>query len=157
MSGNAYAKVVPFREVHADVIREKNMKLGIVPLDDSTHWRKCTRIWRRNPSYTLIMNGKIIGCAGVVMTGKASGEAWALLSNDFYRAVKTSYRAIRDGLDSIIRNKKLVRVQSIVLCGNAQEVCGRFLEHLGFSMEGLLRKFGPNGEDVILYAKIMEG
>ena len=129
-------------------IRERDIWLTVVP-----DWEKVIDGWEKGgPAYTLVVDGNIVGCAGVVLFPYNHGEAWALLSSLFYKNVKTAYRAVKEGLSKIIKEHHLIRVQSLA-CPTS-ETAHRFLKHLGFKDSGLQECYGPNGEDFIMFAKI---
>ena len=151
-------EIVTFEIEHADDILERNVRLGGITPPSNGDWDKWVVGWKNGgPAFTLIVDGEVVGCAGVVLMDWGRGEAWALLSGLFYDHKKESYRAIRDGLNAIIKDKKLVRVQSVVFDGDKYKASGRFLEHLGFhdeSPEGM-QHYGPHGENVHMFARIM--
>lgn len=152
--------IVQFESIHAYDILGRNILFGRIERPDMKYFDECVHEWKdRGPASTLIINEEIVCCAGVTLMGYGRGEAWSLLSGLFYVYKKTSYKAIRDGLNSIIRDKKLRRVQSMVIRnGNGYEARRNFLEHLGFYNETprLMRYYGPHGESVYMYSRITE-
>lgn len=147
-------EIMPFEKMHAYTILERNVREEDTQLSALPDWEEWVEKWEKNgPAFTLIIDGEVVGCAGVVMMGWKRGEAWTLLSQLFYKYKKTSYKAIRNGLNSIIKNEGLRRVQASIYEGT-EKVCGEFLEHLGFKWEGKHIKYGPNGENVHVYARI---
>lgn len=148
-------EIIPYEPMHAYAILERNVREEDIWLSKFPDWDKWVKGWRNNgPAFTLVVDGEIVGCAGVVLMEWSRGEAWTLLSSLFYKYKKTTFKAIKNVLDSIIRDKKLRRVQAVIYEGT-EKVCGNFLEHLGFEWEGTHRKFGPNGENVHIYGRIM--
>jgi len=146
-------EIVPYNTTHAqDVLERNSIQRGLqLPQDERDElaigWSK------GGPAFTLIVDGSIVGCAGVVLMGAARGEAWALLSELFYKYKKTSYKAIKNGLNAIINKEGLKRIQSTVFAGETESVCGNFLEHLGFSWKGTLLEFGSHGENIHMYLR----
>lgn len=151
--GRAGKKIIPFEPEHAYEIVGRNLREHDIEISRYPDWKDHVRGWKENgPAYSLVINGEVIGCAGVVMLGKGRGEAWTLLSSFFYRYKKTAYRAICEGLRKIIEEKELWRVQALVRPDF--ETGEHFIKHLGFEREGLLRGYGPNGEDLIMFARL---
>lgn len=146
--------VLPFEPRHAYEILDRNVREQDTQLSSYPDWDEHVRRWAKHPAYTLIIDGQVVGCAGVVIFAKGRGEAWALLSSLFYRHKKTAYRAIREGLGKIIDERKLYRVQGLVKPD--LEAAKNFIKHLGFQEEGLLRRYGLNGEDLIMFARTGE-
>ena len=148
-------EIIQYEPIHAYTILERNVREEDMWLSKYPDWEKWTKGWKDSgPAYTLVIDGEIVGCAGVVLMDWNRGEAWTLLSSLFYRYKKTVFKAIKNNLESIIKDKKLRRVQSLVYDGT-EKICGNFLEHLGFEWEVKLEKYGPNGENLHLYKRII--
>lgn len=143
--------VVPFSQDHAkDIIagRMRARDQWIADVDMAKFLSACEH---HGPGSTLLVDGKPIACAGVVIQEWNKGEAWALMSNDFYQHKVKAYRAIKMNLEWIITHYDLVRVQALIEPAYQQAI--DFIEALGFSREGLLRNYGPKG-DYLMYARI---
>jgi hypothetical protein len=138
-------------------VRDQDLQLSKVP-----GWESWIEGWKTaGPAYTLVIEGEVVACAGVTILEPGKGEAWALLSTLFYQYPKTAYKAIRKGLEDIIREKGLKRVQAFVKCGtgvptvDTQASC-RFLEHLGFVNETPnAMKAYHNGHDYYMFARVI--
>ena len=102
------------------------------------------------PAFTMLEDGKPVVSAGVYILWPGVGEAWMHLSPWFHRHVKVVYREVRDILCQVIITKSLRRVQCPIQADMPQNK--RFVEHLGFSPEGLMHRWGPNGKDYWLMA-----
>lgn len=101
-----------------------------------------------------ISDGKIIACAGVRIIWPGCGEAWALFCDEIVSYKKDSLVITRKYLWRIIEDFKLRRVQAYIRADNPAAI--NYVEHLGFKREGLLRKFGMEGEDQYIYAIVLE-
>jgi RimJ/RimL family protein N-acetyltransferase len=77
-----------------------------------------------------------------------------LLSPVFYKYYRTVYKFVKKFLAEIIEHENLSRVQALI--HPDYEDAHRFIEHLGFEREGLLKRFGPGGEDLFMYSRIGE-
>lgn len=106
------------------------------------------------PAYTSFDDGKPVFSAGVAIPWKGFGEAWMLMSKDAHKYPLSVYRHVRNMLNAIIEDNNLHRVQATIADGQPYLV--KWIERLGFKREGLLRKFGPDGSDFILYARVRE-
>lgn len=134
-----------------DIIKRTNGKIA----SPSIAINECFDMWySHGPAYTLIIDDVIICSAGVTCLGWNRGEAWMLVSSDFYQHTKTAYKVIKNMLGFIAREKGLKRVQSSIICDSYTEVRERFLKHLGFEKEGISRCAGPDNQDLISYARI---
>ena len=146
------SEIVPYEPIHAYTILDRNVREQEIWLSKYPDWGRWAEGWEKGgPAYSLIVDGEIVGSAGIVLLDWNRGEAWALLSSLFYRYKKTAYSAIVKMLDQIIQEKKLRRVQALIKPDF--EEAKRMAEHLGFKCEGLLAAFGPNGEDLLMYGR----
>lgn len=129
-------------------VREQDMWLSAFP-----DWDKWVEGWKDGgPARTLIIEHQIVCCGGIVLLEWNKGEAWTLFSTLINKYPKSVFRFVRDNLELLIREHELNRVQALI--NPYSDRSQRFAEHLGFEKEGLLRSFGPNGEDYLMYARI---
>lgn len=145
-------EVVQYEPEHAyDIL--SHMREEEVNLSKHIDWDKWVNAWKQNgPAYTLIINGKIVACAGVVLMEWKKGQAWVLLSSLFYQYKKTTYKLIKRFLELIIKTKDLKRVEAFVRPDFEEAI--NFIKHLGFNFQGLQECYGPNGEDYLMFARI---
>ena len=99
------------------------------------------------------VDGKVIGVGGIKILWEGVGEVWALFTS--YKKSKGAYKCIRDGLEKLIEDNKLRRIQGYGRIGFPQSHI--LFKHLGFKPEGIMRKYTPDGVDVIMYARIEDG
>lgn len=99
-------------------------------------------------SMTVRVGEAIVACGGVLPTGPGQGVLWALLSAQAGRNMVCLHRATRRFIDI----ERLRRLEASVEVGFSAGC--RWLEMLGFTYEGPLQAFGPNGEDHVRYARI---
>lgn len=106
------------------------------------------------PAVTLWTDdGAIIACAGVVCAHwRGFGEYWLVPSVHVQKYMKTVYKTAKAFIDDTIDKLGLYRVQATIK--EDDQVSIRWIEHLGFEREGLMRKFGPNKENQFLYARV---
>lgn len=104
------------------------------------------------PAYTLMAKGRVIACGGVVLIHAKAGEAWVITTDEVEKYPLLFHKTIKRGLTVIMEEFKLRRVQALV--SRDWPRAGRWIERLGFSNEGLMAAFGPDGTDYIRYAKV---
>ena len=104
------------------------------------------------PAFTMVDDTTPVMSAGVYILWPGVGEAWMHLSPWFYRHVKTAYRQVRERLCEIIVTSWLRRVQCPI-CAE-MEPNMRFVEHLGFKIEGVMHRWGPDDKDYIMYSLV---
>lgn len=106
------------------------------------------------PAYTGRFEGKVIFCAGIRLMWKGVGEVWSLgdkyLAKKFAKEMFTWQNEI---IKAEINLRHFHRLQAHVL-KKWRGAC-KYMERLNFEPEALLRKYGPDGSDYILYARII--
>ncbi len=106
-------------------------------------------------SYTLIENGYIICCAGIVDMWPGVGEAWFIASNKIHEYPRPFIRfAKTDVMQKVVDENELWRVQAV--CKSDWPAALKFARFMGFEPEGVMRKYGPEGMDYIRVAWVRE-
>ena len=98
------------------------------------------------------VDGEIVGVAGIDELWDGVGDIWLMLTPFIDKHVKETYKCILEGMKKLIKDNDLRRVQSYGRTDFAQ--CHILFKHLGFEVEGLARKYTPDGCDAIIYAKV---
>jgi hypothetical protein len=144
-------KVIPYEIGHGVYIIRMNGNKQIKDVNQD----ELVEIWKTGgPAYTLLIDGEIIASSGVVRQGWNRGEAWTLTGPLFYKYPKICIKAVKEYLQKIIEDEGLKRVQSLI---NVKHEWGdRWMKHLGFEKEGVLRKYGPEGDDYAIYSRISQ-
>lgn len=98
--------------------------------------------------WTGLVDGAVVGCAGLAECGQGRLEAWTLLAPEAFVVFREIHRAVRRVLDDSAWH----RVEMKVDAEHAAAI--RWAEHLGFECEGRMRKYTADRRDVLLYARI---
>mgnify|MGYP003149623582 CR=1 FL=1 len=150
-------KSIPFEPGHAEdligqvAVTEAENKylrsalLGKIPVNSAPHPAA-------RHAVSVIRNGHLIGAGGIYPVWDGLGEAWVLPSEQVARYKKSFVRLIREGIDRMTAEFEFRRVQATARAD--AQTAQRFLEFLGFEREGLLRAYGPDGADHVLFAKL---
>jgi hypothetical protein len=104
-------------------------------------------------AFTAVENGYLIASSGVQPLWKGVGEGWFVASNKMPKKKLTIIKMIKDNFDNIIQENNLIRVQAGVR--SDWPTAKRFAEFLGFEHEGIMRKYGPDGQDYYRMARII--
>jgi len=99
------------------------------------------------PSASAEVGGRIIACAGIA-TWVGMGTLWAFVAHDAGPHFVRLDRYVRRLLNLV----PLRRIEASTEVDFSQGC--RWLELLDFQSEGILRKYGPNGEDHMRYARV---
>lgn len=115
-----------------------------------------TEIDRRpvRPAYTARHNGTLLACAGVKCFWPGVGEAWAFISPEIVAYKRELLFYMRKYIQHIADTEKLWRIQAVVRKDFPQGL--RLTRHLGFTMEGKLAQYGPDGTDCFMFSRIFE-
>jgi len=99
-------------------------------------------------AWTGIAEGAPVVCAGIMPLWAGRGMAWACLSADAGR----HFMAIHRAAARVFALPRYRRVEAYV--DPVWAPARRWVELLGFTREGLMRAFLPEGGDMLLYARI---
>ena len=103
------------------------------------------------PCFTAISENRVLGCAGLVKQWENRAIAWALLSGDIGANFIKVHRAVARFLDLCELNRVEAYVDASFEQGH------RWIQMLGFSQEGYMKQFNPDGGDAMLYARVKNG
>lgn len=112
--------------------------------------RQAVAHWVAGPAVTAELGGEIMFCVGINERWAGVGEVWFVLSP---KAAKHPgvFWALRTLIDQA-HEKGYHRLQAAVDYRWWDSV--RFAEWLGFKREGIMRKFGSDGRNYLLYARV---
>ncbi|HEC61757.1 MAG TPA: N-acetyltransferase [bacterium] len=128
-----------------------------------TYEKKCregqpVEIWAHikktaGPAFTVTSpDGEIVFCCGIHDMWPGVGEIWAVFS-PLAKKYPHTWIVAKHLLD--ITFKDYVRLQAALDPVDCPEAI-RFDERLGFKPEGLMKRYGPRGEDRVMYALVRE-
>lgn len=144
--------VINYEPEHAyKILGTQNDQLPMPKMDE---WIKA---WKElGPAFTMMDGDQVVGCGGVILSPYRSGEAWTFISPLIPTHKKAFLKACRNAVKTIARDYGLLRIQASVYSGH-EKAC-HFIRHLGFKNETPegMKKAGPNGEDMILFARTFE-
>jgi len=101
---------------------------------------------------TLLKGDTVVAVGGVHIMWDGVGEAWTLVSPDIERNGVVFARYAKKMFDAIIKENNLTRVQATIHVNDI--TAAQFASWLGFESEGVMRKYGINGEDYIRVARV---
>lgn len=101
---------------------------------------------------TVLADKKPIAVYGWHLLHPGVAEAWACMSDDVQKYPKSFHRLSLNLLKVAFGSMKIHRMQSIVL--KNYSVGQRWLEGLGFQLEGTMRAHSMDAKDCLLYARV---
>ena len=104
-------------------------------------------------SFTVLDHGHLVACVGITEMWAGVGEAWFVGSARIHEKSKAFIRLTRSGIfEETIKKHGLWRVQAACRANWPEAL--RFAKFMGFEEEGLMKKYGQQGEDFIRVAKL---
>ena len=146
--------IVPYKKEHGQIILSYQMNHKILEAD--RHFINiegdAKNLEQDDLAFTGMVNDKPVFAAGMKMIWGQVAEGWVIASNDMWKYPLGVARAIRKDFARVAKEHNIKRVQTAIRKDFAQGK--RFAEWLGLENEGLMRKFGFDGSDQYMYARI---
>lgn len=145
--------IVPFDPAHIDLIdvREREA-VGVFQLPNMK--AKLSALATAGECFTFVYSGIILGVVGWI-------EFWPGVCEVFVVPSKYigNYRIIfaKRIKENLIHLEKVLKYHRIQVTAVDDELHNRWLKWLGFTQEGVLRKYGVKGEDFIMWSRCKDG
>lgn len=146
-------EVIPFKGEH---LKEFDMRiLDAVSYNANPHDEGVLKSFEfEGNNITLIIDGKIVGMGGVMLQWKHVAVGWILASPEILKYKFTFYKTIYRHFLHLIDTCSLHRIEANVLVEYDRSMA--MLEHMGFKIEGLMRKYDAEGNDYFLYSWVKD-
>ena len=105
-----------------------------------------------NLAFTGLVDGKPIFAAGMKLIWNGVAEGWVLATKEVWDHPLLVARAIKKDFARIAKENNINRVQTAVRANYTTGL--KFAKWLGLQEEGLMRKFGFDGTDQYMYARV---
>jgi len=140
--------IVPYFPEHAWLMSHK----GRFPCIGNDPLAYAKELWVEGLSFSALdENKEVIGCAGVKPLWRGVGVAWTMLSCDILKHPFFLHRAVKRELTRIAIERKLHRVELIVMEGF--EAGKKWARALGFESEGVRKQYTPDKQDIEMFVK----
>lgn len=103
-------------------------------------------------AFSLINGENVVAIGGIYELWPGVGEAFAIMSKSVTKYPKSLYSSFKSNIDAGMKIGNFIRVQATVKADFPAGI--RFLEHLGFKEEGLMKKWGFDHCDYYRYARV---
>lgn len=107
-----------------------------------------TLVANRGVAWGVLLDGEPIACGGIAEAWRDRGIAWSMLTPQAFDHFRPLHRLVL----AVLADAPWARIEIDV---SAKHEAGkRWAERLGFELEAVRRKFTPDGQDMILYARV---
>ena len=138
--------LVPFIPAHLEGFEPQEAQAWLAPhLQSQWYIDSLTAL---GDAFTLIADGKVVGCGGLAKLTERRAQVWALVHKDAGKHLFGATRLVKDFLDA----QNFIRMETPVK--TSFQAAHRWALMLGFEREGTLKKWGDDGEDYDSYARI---
>ena len=103
-------------------------------------------------AFTGIVNDEPIFAAGMKMVWGQVAEGWVIATSEMWKHPLGVAKAIKKDFARVAKENNITRVQSAIRKDFKEGQ--RFAEWLGLEKEGLMRKWGFDGSDQYMYARL---
>jgi hypothetical protein len=139
-------EIVPFKPEHLVALQLQAVQASAQPLMTLEYGQQIASTVHY--ARTGMVDGVVIGCAGLTELWNGRAYAWAYLSEGWERHARAVHRAVLDGL-RVCRWRRVEMAIDIRYPG-----AKRWAWHLGFTFEGVARAFTPDGRDCEIWARV---
>jgi hypothetical protein len=142
-------ELVPFKAAHVAEIAwlERGHALLI--------GQQAISIYEQHPGWSGFCNGRFIAAGGIVVPYRGLGEGWVIAGPGVKGHYAFFHRTVKRAMIGTARALKVRRLQ--VLVRDSFTVShGWVTDHLGFEKEGVMRRYGVMGEDMVVYVRFFD-
>lgn len=135
-------KVVVYESKHLD---ELNLRPVEVVWFNILPYNKIKTFFAEGIGRTVMADEGIIGIGGITPYWHGVGEAWIIAGPLIHKYPVAFTKAVYRGMRQIAQHMKLRRVQCLV--DSTFPMSYRWAKTIGFKLEGILKEYGPEGQD----------
>ena len=146
--------IVPYTAQHGKFILSQQMNHKVLEAD--RHYINvdgdAKNLVQDHLAFTGIVNDKPIFAAGMKMVWGQVAEGWVIATSEMWKHPLSVAKAIKKDFARVAKENNITRVQSAIRKDFSEGQ--RFAEWLGLEKEGLMRKWGFDGSDQYMYARL---
>ena len=143
--------IVPYTKEHGQFILSCQMNHKVLEADRK-YMEDSKNLVEQNLAFTGLVNNNPIFAAGMKIIWGQVAEGWVIATNEMWKYPLGVAKAIKKDFANVARQHNIKRVQTAIRKDFKQGL--RFAEWLGLENEGLMKKFGFDGTDQYMYARI---
>ena len=143
--------IIPYTKEHGQFILSCQMNHKVLEAD-KRYMDNAKSLEQDNLAFTGMVKSKPIFAAGMKMVWGRVAEGWVIATSDMWNHPLSVARAIKKDFARVARQHNIQRVQTAIRKDFKEGQ--RFAEWLGLEKEGLMRKWGFDGSDQYMYARL---
>ena len=143
--------VVPLTLDHVRMLSDPVTEPGLKKISESipSYWETVCASGRASAGF---LNGEFLGCGGYGQPWPGVAEAWIWVMPQASKYPQGVHKFIKRSIRSLVEEHNLHRISVVVREDNAR--ARRWMSLLGFELEGILRRAGPDGANYAQYARV---
>ena len=134
-----------FEKSHADKIVALGLNDKLMEIDASFEENRICNFSKKGQAFTYFLNDEPVFACGIVQLWDGVAEAWVLAGKNIFDIKFLAAKTIKKLQDQTCKKYKIRRLQTSVKADFDRGL--RFATWCGFEIEGLKRKYGPDGTD----------
>ena len=143
--------IVPYQPHHYNCLNLRECDLSTISCIGNVGDR-LKSIGLYGPAYTGIHNGVVVGIAGVMLFWRGVGEVWLVGSTHLTKCRIDFHKTVMRGLLMVVKGLGMRRLQGIISVNYPDNI--KWLKRIGFKYEGTLEKYGADGSDCEMLARL---
>ena len=143
--------IVPYTAEHGKFILSCQMNHKLMD-KDAQFDGDAMNLVQDHLAFTGLVNNKPIFAAGMKMVWGQVAEGWVIATSEMWKHPLSVAKAIKKDFARVAKENNITRVQSAIRKDFSEGQ--RFAEWLGLEKEGLMRKWGFDGSDQYMYARL---
>ena len=146
--------IVPYTKEHGQFILSCQMNHKVLEADSKyiKVMGDAQNLEQDNLSFTAIANNRPVVSAGMKKVWGKVAEGWVIGTDEMWKYPIGIAKIIKRDFAKIAKEQGIERIQTAVRKDFKTGI--RFVEWLGLEREGLMKKWGFDGSDQYLYARI---
>lgn len=147
-------------DVNMQLIQFEIEHFDMMKLDDNGYVSRESRAMfeaypKIGPAITLLNDSlEVVACAGVIVPYQGMGEFWMIPGSLVPKYGLTVSKEAKRFIADTVERFSLHRIQATVREVDQRAV--RWIERLGFEREGLMKRYGSDGRNYFMYARVSD-
>jgi|TARA_R110000803_G_scaffold95372_1_gene163291 hypothetical protein len=138
--------IKPYQAAHADAI----LKYGEYEDYGGSY---PTHALETEDAWTGFYNNEPIVCGGITPIWEHVAEVWIIMKQETNQHKFFMLKNIKDKFETTIQKREYHRIQAAVRTDFKNGI--RFAKWFGMTSEGVMQKYGPEGKDYLMTARII--